>query len=218
MLNVISQKRRDLISKLKVKQDNICDPLKNLNCEGNNVCDVSKTPNICISNEEAQYKQAKEDSQIMLFKGKKILGTKKSLEVFKDIVDTLNEDTLGEDIIYGGFAEYKEEIPILSDANILKSKEILCQLCNFSNSPETTVCILCNSDLNNDEFNKVILPEGTEIIETEKSLPEGTEITEISNIEDILNEIQNKEDVNINNIKGLDDAKKKVLYCLGLLN
>lgn len=212
MLNLISQKRRDLISKLKVKKDNVCDPLENLNCKGNDVCDVSKIPNTCISNEEAQYKKGKGESEIMLFKGKNIVGTKKSLEVFKDIVDSLNEE---EDNLPGGFGEHKEEIPTL---DILKSKEILCQLCNFSNSPETSVCILCNSDLSNKEFKTLLLPEGTEIFETEKSLPEGTEITEIANIEDILNEIQNKDDTDINNIKGLDEAKKKVLYCLGLLN
>ena len=92
----------------------------------------------------------------------------------------------------------------------------MCNVCTYVNDPDTIECIICNSDLTEEEINNVILPEDTYIIERDV-IPEGTKITELENIEDILNEIQKNDDTKIN-LEGLDEAKKKVLYCLGLLN
>jgi hypothetical protein len=204
---LIKQKRQELLRVLKFKEQEQCNPLEGKYCSDDKVCDINKKPNICISKEEATYRENKGFANIFNIGDKKLIGNEKQIDdLFKS---------------FGGAEETKEpvefvieeEIPI---SKIPISKKVMCNVCTYVNDPDTIECIICNSDLTEEEINNVILPEDTIIVEREE-IPEGTRITELENIEDILNEIQKTEDTKIN-LEGLDEAKKKVLYCLGLLN
>ena len=206
ILNLIYQKRQDLLKAIE------CNPFENKMCNEENVCDISEKPYKCISKEEAEYKEKNEDSEILNYNGKKIVGTKQSLDLFKSLV------------YYGeGVEESKESKPIELETIPVKylkkpiTKATLCNICTYVNDQGVTECIICNSDFTDEEVNK-ILSEGTEVVEKDNIIPEGTEIVELKNIEDILNEIQDTDYVNLKKFEGMDEAKKKVLYCLGLID
>ena len=213
---LIKQKRQELLKVLKLREQEQCNPLEGKYCSEDKVCDINKKPNICISKEEALYRENKGTSEIFKLNNNNLIGNReKQYELF---------EKLG---ISGGVEETKEpvefvfeedEIPISKKAISKKptSKKVMCNVCTYVNDPDTIECIICNSDLTEEEIKNVILPEDTIVVERD-TIPEGTRITELENIEDILNEIQKTEDTKIN-LEGLDEAKKKVLYCLGLLN
>jgi len=208
ILNLIYKKKQDLLNAIE------CNPLENKFCSENNVCDTTKTPNVCISKEEGEYRFKEDDDvQLIEYNGKRILGTNASLNLFNELV-----------IGGGGVEESKENRPQKLETVIpvkyLKkpiTKTTVCEICTFVNDPGATECIVCNSDFSDEQVNN-LLTEGTEIIEKEDLIPEGTEIVELKNIEDILNEIQETDDINLKKFEGMDEAKKKVLYCLGLIN
>ena len=210
IFNLIYKKRQELINEIE------CNPIENKFCSENNVCDTTKTPNLCISKEEGDYRyKNEEDTELIEYNGKKILGTKSSLDLFNQL-------------FIGGYEESKEEpsplettpLETVIPINFLKkpiTKTTMCEICTFVNEPGITECIVCNSDFTDEQVNN-LFTEGTEILEKEDIIPEGTEIVELKNIEDILNEIQETDDINLKKIEGMDDAKKKVLYCLGLID
>jgi len=206
---LIKQKRQELLRALKFKEQEKCNALEGKYCSDDNVCDIGKTPNICISKEEATYRKNKGFANIFNIGNKKLIGNEKQID------DLLKS--------FGGAEETKEPMELIFEEEIpvkpkkkTRSKANLCNVCTYVNDPDTLECIICNSDLTEEEINNIVLPEDTQVIEKD-IIPEGTRITELENIEDILNEIQKTEDTKIN-LEGLDEAKKKVLYCLGLLN
>lgn len=94
----------------------------------------------------------------------------------------------------------------------------VCKLCSYENENNSMNCIICNSNLSDEEIDKVLLPEGTEITEMDYEIPEGTEVIDLKDksIEEILNEIQTSEA--IKSVSGMDETRKRILYCLGLLD
>ena len=218
--DVIRQKRDILSNILKIKTADYCDPVKNINCNDDNICDIDK--NFCISPQEAQYKENKGKVESYEYNDQKIIGKKASIENFKDRIENIKEELKG-------ISENKDidEIPVLKIESKTKTKKMpvtkktMCQICTFVNDPGSLECEICQSDLSDEEIKANYgFPENTEIEDDfeDKVLEEGTEIADIENIEDILKEIQNKENPIINNIEGLDEAKKKILMCLGLLS
>ena len=207
---LIKQKRQELLKVLKLKEQEQCNPLEGKYCSDNNVCDINKKPNTCISKEEAVYKENKGLVNMFNIGNKHLIGTKKQeYDLYEKLGFTGGVEESKEPVVF------KEEITI-KPIRKPTTKKIMCNVCTYVNDPDTIECIICNSDLTEEEINNVILPEDTYIIERDV-IPEGTKITELENIEDILNEIQKNDDTKIN-LEGLDEAKKKVLYCLGLLN
>lgn len=209
---LIKQKRQELLQVLKFKEQEKCNPLNNEYCSDNNVCDVNKTPNVCVSREEALYRENKGLAVNFDIGNKNLIGTEKQK------IELMNK------LVYvGGAEETKEPVDfVFEDDEDIETKRnpytknTMCRVCTYVNDPDILECIICNSDLNEEEINNVVLPEDTQIIERD-IIPEGTKITELENIEEILNEIQKIEDTKIN-LEGMDESKKKVLYCLGLLN
>jgi len=204
ILNLIYQKRQELINAIE------CNPIANKFCSDNNVCDTTQTPNVCISKEEGEYRyKNEEDTEFVEYNGKKILGSKSSIDLFNDLT-------------MGGEQESKENtiLETVIPVQFLKkpiTKSTVCEICTYVNDPGITECIICHSDFTDTQVNN-LLTEGTEIFEKEDVIPEGTEIVELKNIEDILNEIQETDDINLKKFEGMDEAKKKVLYCLGLID
>lgn len=209
---LIKQKRQELLQVLKFKEQEQCNPLKETYCSDDNVCDIGKTPNVCISKEEALYREKKGLAEVFDINNKNLTGTKKQKsDLFREIFGGVEESKEpGVDFVFE-----EEEIPVKPKRKS-PSKAIMCQVCTYVNNPDTVECIVCNSDLTEEDINNIVLPEDTYVVERD-IIPEGTRITELENIEDILNQIQKTEDTKIN-LEGLDEAKKKVLYCLGLLN
>lgn len=207
ILNLIYQKRQELINAIE------CNPTQNKFCSDDNVCDTTQTPNVCISKEEGEYRDKhEEDTELVEYNGKKILGTKSSLDLFTELTGGVEESK--------GNYEEPSHLETVIPVKFLKkpiTKTTVCNICTFVNDPGVTECIICNSDFTDEQVNN-LLTEGTEIVEKSDIIPEGTEIVELKNIEDILNEIQETDDINLKKFEGMDEAKKKVLYCLGLID
>jgi hypothetical protein len=207
---LIENKRKELLALLKFKECKECDIEKDEYCD-DEICDLTKKPNLCISKEEAEYKR--EHSKKSTFKY--VLGDKEYLGHEPEIRKI-------EDIVYkktGGFGEYKEDIKYSPIAKPITKKK-LCKTCEFSNESTSFECIICNSKLLTDkDINGIYPTSGTEIFESTDpfNIPGDTEIIESDNIEDILNKIQKNDNITLDSLHGLDEAKKKVLSCLGLL-
>ena len=212
--DLIKKKRDELETLLKIKKQQECNPLKGLKCDDNKFCNIDK--NVCISSEEAMYKQNKGIAEISTFNDQNIIGSKSAL----NLLNTIKDD----DIFSGGVEETKEqpvEIPVVvNDKPVSKKKrrkntKILCDVCTFVNDPGSEKCAICGTNLLELEDKLfTLVDENIEIDNIDETLGEGTEITNIENIQNILNEIQTKEDISLN---GMDTAKRKVLSCLGLL-
>ena len=213
---MIKQKRDELLSLLKLKKQQECDPAKGINCGDNKYCDIDK--NICVSPEEALYKQKKGLVEVDIFNQQNIIGSRQSIELLNSMKD---EDIVFDDFEYAGAEETKEqpvEIPVIKTKSTTKRRKnakIMCDVCTFVNDPGSNYCDVCGSNLQEIEtpYN-LNIDENLEIDNIDDSLGEGIEITNIENIQNILNEIQTKEDISLN---GIDTAKRKVLSCLGLL-
>ena len=220
--DLIRQKRDELSKILNIKTPDFCDPMKNIYCDDDNVCDIDKKH--CISPQEAIYKENKGKAESFVYNGNKLVGKKSSIDSFKEMMENYIDES-------GGASESKEsrEIPIKSVKTPIKTsikkkaktpitKKTMCQKCTFVNDPGSIECEICQSDLSDEEIKSSYnLDENTEIEEDpEDLLEEGVQINDIENIEDILREIQNKEDPTLDNIEGLDEAKKRLLMCLGL--
>lgn len=202
---LIENKRKELLALLKFKECKECDIEKDKYCGYDEICDLTKTPNLCISKEEAEYKR--EHSTKSTFKY--VLGDNEYLGHEPDIRKI-------EDIVYkktgGGFGECKEDIKYSPITKPITKKK-LCKTCEFSNESTSFECIICNSKLLTDKDINGIYPTSG----TDHNIPGGTEIIESDNIEDILYKIQKNDSINPDSLRGLDEAKKKVLSCLGLL-
>ena len=210
---LIKQKRQELLRVLKFKEQEQCNPLEGKYCSDDKVCDINKKPNVCISKEEATYRENKGISEFFKLNNNNLIGNRKQqYELFEKLGISTGFEETKEPV---EFVFEEEEIPVQPKKKAT-SKKVMCNVCTYVNDPDTIECIVCNSDLTEEEINNIVLPEDTQVKEREE-IPEGTRITELENIEDILNEIQKTEDTKIN-LEGLDEAKKKVLYCLGLLN
>jgi hypothetical protein len=216
--DLIREKRDELSKILNIRTPDFCDPMKNIYCDDDNVCDIDKKH--CISPQEATYKENKGKAESFVHNGKKLVGKKSSIDSFKEMMENYMEES-------GGASESKEsrESPIKSKKTSIKkkakvpiTKKTMCQKCTFVNDPGSIECEICQSDLSDEEIKSSYnLDENTEIEEDpDDLLEEGVQITDIENIEDILREIQNKEDPTLDNLEGLDDAKKRLLMCLGL--
>ena len=202
--DLIRQKRLELVKVLRNKAAEICDPLNNINCSSNKVCNINKKPNTCISPEESDYIEGKGQSESIFYNNKKIIGSDKAIKTFRKMISEIESE---------GVEEKKNEWPL----TLKKTKQLLCQICTYTNEPNSQECIVCQSELL-DEDTVSGLMEGTEIIETIDNMKEGTEITDMASIEEILNEIQNADNVTAKNISSMDEAKSKILKCLGLLS
>jgi Rho termination factor, N-terminal domain len=207
ILQQIHDKRLELLKKLQEKQNIECDP-KGDPCADDYFCDISKTPNICVPPEEAKYRVDKNKAKSLVYNGKKLVGTPGSIDNFRRMVEE-------------GRGEYKMSdyftpppSPVFEPRKQLK--DIVCKICGFNgNSPDDKYCIACTLPLSEGELSSLFPKEEVEIIEQDM-VPEGTEITDARNIEEILNDIQRSEGTSF--LTNLDEAKRKVLNCIGLLN
>jgi hypothetical protein len=202
----------ELLKKLQEKQNIECDP-EGDPCSNDYFCDISKTPNICVPPEEAKYRVDKNKAKSLFYNNKKLVGTPDSIDNFRRMI----EEGRGEYKMSDYFTPPTQPAPVTTVFEpIQQLKNIVCKICTFNgNSPDDKYCIACTLPLNEEELSTLFPNEETEIIEQDM-VPEGTEIIDARNIEEILNDIQRKEDVPI--LPNLDEAKRKVLNCIGLLN
>ena len=207
--DLIRHKRDELGKILKIKKPDFCDPTVGINCKDDNVCDIDKKE--CISPEEAQYKENKGKVESLDFKGKKVVGKKETIDDFINNLDSYEESKY-EKVVTPKKSVSQQKKPI--------TKQTMCEICTYVNEPGSIECQVCSSELTDKEIaTKYEFEENAEIDDRndEFEIEEGIQINDIENIEQILEEIQNKDNPELNNIEGLDEAKKKILMCLGLL-
>lgn len=205
--DVLNQNRNSLSQLLNFKEAKKCYPIAGVDCDTGDVCNINKTPGECISPEEAAYRQNRGSDMTFDYNGRTLIGKESSINSFRLLIDELEAGSRG------GFQESKEdlvfEVPVKVERKPM-NKKLVCDTCTYTNNPDSIQCMICQSDLTDEDIAK-ILPEGVEIVEV---IPESTEMADIRNVEDILREIQNNDSISM---EGIDEAKRKVLYCLGLL-
>ena len=183
-------KKPDMIGYLcSEKKNGGCNIEKEKYCEGDLVCDASNPEGICISKELADSRNLSEIN----YNGKRIIGSKTALNKLQKFLDKKPTPTVSEPEVVS-----EQEPEVVSEQE--QEPEVVPE-------PEKEIPTF-------DQVAKKEKPvsEG-EVIKKKNKKKEGTKIiTELEDIDEILEKIQeNNDDVNIS------DVQREILKCLGLL-